>query len=299
MMPQKEGFRSGFVTMIGRPNMGKSTLINALIGEKMVITSDTAQTTRNRIHCVLTREDAQLVFVDTPGIHKPQDKMGEYLVKTAYESLADVDVVLLLVDAKYSPGKGDQFILKQIQGIKTPVIVVLNKIDEIPMELIPKRIQEYHKFADCAVIPISALKEQNLDTLVDEMITLLPEGPMYYPEDMITDQIEQFIVAEIIREKVLRLTREEVPHAVAVEIEEMVERSEDKMYIRATVHIERNSQKGILIGKGGKMLKKIGLLARKDIEGLLGISTYLDLWVKVNKDWREREAELKRLGYRE
>lgn len=299
MMSQKEGFRSGFVTMIGRPNMGKSTLINALIGEKMVITSDTAQTTRNRIQCVLTREDAQLVFIDTPGIHKPHDKMGEYLVKTAYESLADVDVVLLLVDAKYAPGRGDQFILKQIQGIKTPVIVVLNKIDEIPKELILQRIQEYHVFSNYAVIPISALREQNLDTLVDEMVALLPEGPMYYPSDMITDQIEQFIVAEIIREKVLRLTREEVPHAVAVEIEEMVERSDDKMYIRATVYIERNSQKGILIGKGGKMLKKIGLLARKDIEGLLGISTYLDLWVKVNKDWREREAELKRLGYRE
>ncbi|AZR73148.1 GTPase Era [Anoxybacter fermentans] len=299
MMETKEGFRSGFITMIGRPNMGKSTLINALIGEKMVITSDKPQTTRNRIHCVLTRDDAQLVFIDTPGIHKPHDKMGEYLVKTAYESLNDVDVVLFLVDAKYPPGKGDQFILNQIQGIKTPILLVLNKIDLITPKELSERIKEYERFSGFPVIPISALKGQNLDTLVDAIVEYLPEGPMYYPADMITDQLEQFIVAEIIREKVLHLTRDEVPHSVAVEIEEMAERSNDKMYIRATIYVERNSQKGILIGKNGRMLKKIGQLARKDIEGLLAVSTYLDLWVKVKKDWREREDELKRLGYRE
>ncbi len=297
-MIREEGFRSGFVAMIGRPNMGKSTLINALLGEKMVITSDKPQTTRNRIHCVLTREDAQLVFIDTPGIHKPNDRMGEYLVKTAYESLDDVDVVLFLVDAKYSPGKGDNFILNRIKGISTSFIIVLNKIDQISKEVLAKRIKEYEEFSGFPAIPISALKNKNLNILVDSIVERLPEGPMYYPEDMITDQIEQFIVAEMIREKVLHLTRDEIPHAVAVEIEEMEERK-DKMYIRATIFVERKSQKGIIIGKKGLMLKKVGQLAREDIEGLLAISVYLDLWVKVNKDWREREEVLKRLGYKQ
>ncbi len=295
---REEGFKSGFIAMIGRPNMGKSTLINALLGEKMVITSDKPQTTRNRIHCVLTRENAQLVFIDTPGIHKPNDKMGEYLVKTAYDSLEDVDVVLFLVDAKYPPGKGDQFILNQIKGIKTSFLIVLNKIDQISVKDLSKRIKEYEQFSGFPVIPISALENKNLDTLVDDIVEKLPEGPMYYPEDMITDQIEQFIVSEMIREKTLHLTRDEIPHAVAVEIEEMVERN-DKMYIRATIYVERNSQKGILIGKKGAMLKKIGQLAREDIEGILAFPVYLDLWVKVNKDWREREEILKRLGYKQ
>lgn len=297
-MPTKDGFRSGFITMIGRPNMGKSTLINALIGEKMVITSDKPQTTRNRIQCILNRDGAQIVFIDTPGIHKPHDKMGEYLVKTAYDSLEDVDLVLFLVDAKFSPGKGDTFILNQIRSLKTPIILVLNKIDKISHEILETRIQEYQDFAGFPVIPISALKSKNLDKLVDTMVGYLPEGPMYYPEDMITDQIEQFIIAEIIREKILHLTREEIPHAVAVRIEEMIERSEDKMYIRAVINVERNSQKGIIIGKNGSMLKKVGQLARKDIEGLLAIPTYLDLWVKVREDWRERDIELRRLGYK-
>lgn len=296
---EREGFRSGFVSIIGRPNMGKSTLINALIGEKMVITSDKPQTTRNRIHCVLTREDAQLVFIDTPGIHKPHDKMGEYLLKTAYDSLDDVDVVLFLVDANFSPGKGDNFILNQLKGIKTPILLILNKIDQISIDMVKSRVKEYEEFSEHNVIPISALKGRNLDTLVDRIVSYLPEGPLYYPEDMITDQIEQFIVAELIREKIFQLTREEIPHAVAVEIEEMIERDEGKMYIRAVIYVERNSQKGIIIGKNGKMLKKIGQLARQDIESLLAISTYLDLWVKVKGDWREKDEELQRLGYKE
>lgn len=292
----KKSFRSGFISIIGRPNMGKSTLINALIGEKMVITSSKPQTTRNQIQCVLTRPNAQLVFIDTPGIHKPNDKMGEYLVKAAYDSLNDVDVVLFMVDAKFAPGRGDEFIFNQIKGVTSPILVVLNKIDEIDMKTVPVRIKEYEQFTGRPVIPISALEEKNLDSLVDAIVEQLPEGPLYYPEDMVTDQIEQFIVAEMIREKVLHLTRDEVPHAVAVEIEEFVER-EEKIYIRATIYVERDSQKGILIGKGGAMLKKIGQLAREDIEGLLAFPVFLDLWVKVNKDWREREEVLKRLGY--
>lgn len=295
-MSKKNTFKSGFITIIGRPNMGKSTLINALLGEKMVITSDKPQTTRNRIHCVLTLDEAQLVFIDTPGIHKPQDKMGEYLVRAAYNSLQDVDVVLFMVDAKFAPGKGDQFILNQIRENAENVLVVMNKIDEIPAELVPQRVKEYEEFSGSNVIPISALKNANLDKLVDAIVKRLPEGPLYYPEDMITDQIEQFIVAEMIREKILYLTSDEVPHAVAIEIEEMVERN-DKMYIRAVIFVERDSQKGILIGKSGSMLKKIGQLARQDIEGLLAFPVYLDLWVKVDKNWREKEAALTRLGY--
>lgn len=299
MFETKEGFKSGFVTMIGRPNMGKSTLINALIGEKMVITSNKPQTTRNRINCVLTRDEAQLVFVDTPGIHKPQDKMGEYLVEAAYSGLKDVDVILFLVDCRYPPGGGDRFILNQIKGLDTPVLMVLNKIDLVSKQELAKRITEYENFSGYPVIPISALREENLDQLIDEIVERIPEGPMYYPEDMITDQIEQFIVAEMIREKVLHLTREEIPHAVAVEIEEMTEKKEDMMYIRATIYVERNSQKGILIGKRGGMLKKVGKMARKDVEKLLRTSVYLDLWVKVKKDWREKEDVMQKLGYRE
>lgn len=296
----KQEFRSGFISIIGRPNMGKSTLINALLGEKMVITSNKPQTTRNQIQCVLTRPDAQLVFIDTPGIHKPNDKMGEYLVQAAYTALNDVDVILFMVDAKFPPGKGDDFIFQQIKAVNTPVLVVLNKTDEIAAADIPVRAGEYERFTGCPVIPISALQERNLEELVQRVIAMLPEGPLYYPEDMITDQIEQFIVAEMIREKIFHLTRDEVPHSVAVEIEEFVERPNDnKIYIRATIYVERDSQKGILIGKNGGMLKKIGQLARQDIEGLLAIPVFLELWVKVNKDWREREEVLRRLGYRE
>lgn len=299
-MMMKQDFRSGFISIIGRPNMGKSTLINALIGEKMVITSNKPQTTRNQIQCVLTRPDAQLVFIDTPGIHKPNDKMGEYLVQAAYNALNDVDVVLFMVDAGYAPGRGDEFIFNQIKGVDTPILVVLNKTDGIPESEVPVRVKEYADFTGRPVIPISALKGKNLTELVQQIIELLPEGPQYYPEDMITDQIEQFIVAEMIREKIFHLTRDEIPHSVAVEIEEFVERPNDnKVYIRATIYVERDSQKGILIGKNGGMLKKIGQLAREDIEGLLAIPVFLELWVKVNKDWREREEVLRRLGYRE
>lgn len=296
-MIDSEGFRSGFIAIIGRPNMGKSTLINALVGEKMVITSNKPQTTRNRIHCVLTRDEAQLVFIDTPGIHKPQDKMGEYLIKTAYESLVDVDVILFLVDAKYSPGKGDLFIYNQIKGSRATVLVVLNKIDQISPDQLTERIAEYEQAFSFPVVPISALQKKNLSDLVESIVKYLPEGPLYYPKEMITDQIEQFIIAELIREKIFLLTREEIPHAVAVKVEEMVERQTGKMYIRAVIYVQRNSQKGIIIGKTGNLLKKIGHLARKDIERLLAIPTYLDLWVKVKEDWRERDEELKRLGY--
>lgn len=294
-----EGYKSGFIALIGRPNVGKSTLINTLLGQKVVITSDKPQTTRNRINAILTREDAQLIFVDTPGIHKPLDQMGNYLVETAYQTLNEVDLILFMVEAISDPGPGDRFVARKLAEVKTPYLVILNKIDLMDRSLLAKRIEAYRELGGEEVIPISAARAENLDQLVNSIIERLPEGPQYYPGDMLTDKMEQFVITELIREKILHLTREEVPHSVAVEIEEFKEREEQEtIYIRATIYIERDSQKGILIGKGGRMLKKIGLQAREDIENLLGTKIYLDLWVKVKKNWREREEVLKMLGYR-
>lgn len=294
----KEHYKSGFVAVIGRPNVGKSTLINSLIGQKIAIMSDKPQTTRNKILCVLTQEDAQILFIDTPGIHKPKHKLGEYMVNAAESTLKEVDVILFVVDASEDLGAGELYILERLKATNKPVFLVVNKVDKIAQQQVLPIISRYadkHDFA--AALPISAKESTNLDLLVTEIKKHLEEGPQYYPEDMITDQPERLVAAELIREKVLHLTREEIPHAIAVEIEEMVTRKNEDVYIRATIYVERDSQKGIVIGAKGALLKEIGLLARTDIENLLGSKVYLDLWVKVKKDWRNRDSVLRGLGY--
>jgi len=293
-----EEFKSGFVAVIGRPNVGKSTLVNSLVGRKIAIMSDKPQTTRNRILCVLTLDDAQLIFIDTPGIHKPKHKLGEYMVKTAENTLKEVDVVLFVVDATEKRGAGEEYILERLAQVKTPVILVINKIDQLKKEEILPIIDSYagtYPFAE--IVPISALKEINLEELIAVVKKHCQPGPKFYPDDMVTDQPEKLVMAELIREKVLHLTRDEVPHAVAVEVEEVAPRPQDMLYVRAVIYVERDSQKGILIGAGGKMLKDIGQLARMEIENLLGSKIYLDLWVKVKKDWRNRPGMLHNLGY--
>lgn len=292
-------FKSGLVAIIGRPNVGKSTLINRLVGEKLAIISEKPQTTRNKITCILTTKEAQIIFLDTPGLHKPRHKLGEYMVRVSLKALKEVDIILLLVEASQFPGGGDRYIIDLLKEVKTPVFLVLNKMDLVKkrdMESITEKYQELYSFAQ--VIGISALQGENTALLVDKLIEYLPEGPQYYPEDMITDQPERFLVSELIREKILELTRDEVPHSVAVEVEEMKKRGRKNLvYISATIYVERDSQKGILLGKGGKMLKEIGSRARKDIEWLIGSKIYLELWVKVKKDWRNKEKQLKYLGY--
>jgi GTP-binding protein Era len=292
------GFKSGFVAVIGRPNVGKSTLVNSLIGQKIAIMSDKPQTTRNKILCVLNLSDAQILFIDTPGIHKPRHKLGEYMVRTAENTLREVDVILFVVDVTEEMGAGEQYILERLAAVSTPVVLVINKIDKIARPQVLPVIERYagqHAFA--AIVPISALEHTNLENLVTEIKKHLPSGPKYYPDDMITDQPERLLIAELIREKVLHLTREEIPHAIAVDIEEILTRSNDDLYVRAVVYVERESQKRIVIGAGGQVLKEAGRLARLDIENLLGSKTYLDLWVKVKKDWRNRDGILRTFGY--
>lgn len=296
----KSKHKSGFIAVIGRPNVGKSTLINTLIGEKIAIMSDKPQTTRNRILCILTQEDVQIVFLDTPGIHKPKHKLGEYMVKAAEGTLKEVDCIFFVVDATEKMGPGEYYILERLQATKKPVILVVNKLDLIDRELALPIISHYtEKYNFAGVVPISALDKVNLDSLLTEAKKYLPEGPQYYPDDMITDQPERLIVAELIREKALLLTRDEVPHAIAVDVDEMTTRENDNVYVRATIYVERDSQKGIIIGAKGSMLKEIGARARADIESLLGSKVFLDLWVKVKKDWRDRDGILKNFGFGE
>ncbi|CUH94164.1 GTPase Era [Propionispora sp. 2/2-37] len=293
-----EEYKSGFVAIVGRPNVGKSTLLNSLIGQKVAIMSDKPQTTRNKILCVLTLPDAQILFIDTPGIHKPKHKLGEYMVQTAENTLHEVDVIIFVIDAASDLGAGDQYILERLKTVKTPVILAINKIDQMPpAEILPVITQYVDKFNFAAVVPISALHSTNLADLITEVKSYLAPGPQYYPEDMLTDQPERMVIAELIREKILHLTREEIPHAIAVDIEEITARDNDNLYIRAVIYVERESQKGIVIGSGGKLLKEIGYLARKDIENLLGSKSFLDLWVKVKKDWRNRDNTLRSFGY--
>lgn len=281
---ENKHFKSGFVAVIGRPNVGKSTLINSLIGQKIAIMSDKPQTTRNKIMCVLTTDNEQVIFLDTPGIHKPLHKLGEYMVKAAEGTLKEVDAILFVVDATEDLGGGERYIMERLQATKKPVILIVNKLDLIDRQSVLPIIEKYTKAYDFAgVVPISAKEKMNLDSLLAELNKYLPEGPQYYPADTVTDQPERLIAAEMIREKVLHLTRDEIPHAIAVDIEEMKSRANDKVYIRATIYVERESQKGIVIGKRGALLKEIGALARKDIETMLGSKTYLDLWVKVKK----------------
>ncbi len=293
-----EKHKSGFVAVIGRPNVGKSTLINSLIGQKIAIMSDKPQTTRNRILCVLTQPDAQMVFIDTPGVHKPLHKLGEYMAHTVENTLKEIDAILFVVDATEKMGAGERFILERLAATRRPVVLVVNKLDLIDRETVLPIIDSYRKQYDFAgIVPISAKEKDNLEALLGEVKKYLPEGPAYYPEDMVTDQPERLIVAELVREKLLEMTRDEVPHSVAVDVDEMKTRPKGDIYIRATIYVERDSQKGIIIGGHGAMLKETGRRARHDIETLLGAKVYLDLWVKVQRDWRNRPAVLKNLGF--
>lgn len=297
---QGNSHKSGFVALIGRPNVGKSTLLNQVIGQKITIMSDKPQTTRNRIQGVYTTDDVQIIFIDTPGIHKPKSKLGRQMMKTAMDALQEVDCVLMLVDAAAGPGSGDRFIIEKLQGVETPIMLVLNKIDLIHPEALLPLIDEYRDWYPFSeIIPVSAKKGNNVEPLLEQVKRYLPEGPRYYPEDHVTDHPEQFICAELIREKILHLTREEIPHSIAVRLEEMRNEPNGTVYMSAVIYVERDSQKGIVIGKQGALLKEVGRAARQDIERLLGSKIYLELWVKVQKDWRNRERILKELGFDE
>ena len=293
-------YKSGFVAVIGRPNVGKSTLINKIIGQKVAITSDKPQTTRSRIQCILTLDDAQIIFLDTPGIHKPKFKLGEYMLKAAEGTLKEVDAIFFVIDATEKFGGGEKYILERLSATTKPVILVVNKVDLMEREKILPIIAEYsarRNFA--AVVPISAALGTNVDALIDEAKKFLPEGVQYYPADMITDQPERLIIAELIREKILHATQDEVPHSIAVDVEEFTERDNGTIFIRATIYVERDSQKGILIGKGGAMLKNVGAAARPEIEMLLGAKIFLDLWVKVKRDWRNSIGALQSFGLKD
>ncbi|OCT17144.1 GTPase Era [Paenibacillus pectinilyticus] len=295
----KKVFKSGFVAIIGRPNVGKSTLMNQIIGQKIAIMSDKPQTTRNKIHGVYTSDNGQIVFLDTPGIHKPTSKLGDYMSKVAHGTLGEVDAVLFLVDVADGIGGGDRYIIEQLKHIETPVILVLNKIDLVQPEALLAIITNYkdlYNFAE--IVPVSALKGNNVTTLLEQIIRYLPEGPQYYPADQITDHPEQFVCAELVREKILHMTREEIPHSIAVQIEDMKVEPNGVVHISAVIFVERESQKGIVIGKQGALLKEIGRQARRDIETLLGSKTFLELWVKVKKDWRNQDRVLRDLGFR-
>lgn len=298
-MPGKEpSFRSGFVALVGRPNVGKSTLFNALLGEKLAIVTDKPQTTRNRIRGILNRPDAQVVFLDTPGIHKPQHRMNEIMVRNAVATLGEVDLVCLLVEADQPPGAGDRFIIDLMKRVETPAFLVINKIDLVRRETLLPLIDEartLHPFAE--VVPVSAATGENLEELKETIVRVLPEGPRLFPEDMKTDQTERFLASELIREQVFMQTKEEVPYSTAVVVEEMKDRPEGTIYIRALVVVERESQKGIVIGRKGARLKAIGQAARREVERILGAKVYLDLFVKVKPRWREESEVLKDFGY--
>ena len=292
-------FYSGFVSLVGKPNVGKSTLMNCLIGEKIAIISNKPQTTRNKITSILTKEDYQAVFIDTPGIHKPKSKLGHYMVKSAETSLNEVDVVLMLVEPSEKVWEMDSYVIEKLKNVKTPVVLVINKVDTVEKETLLKVIDVYrglYNFAE--IVPVSALKGENTDTLLQVIKKYLPEGPQYFPADMVTDQPERQIASEIIREKALRLLQDEIPHGIAVEITSMKKRQDKNLVdVQATIYCERDSHKGIIIGKQGSMLKRIGTYSRQDIENLLGSPINLQLWVKVKKDWRDSDFLLKNFGY--
>jgi GTP-binding protein Era len=291
----EKNFRSGFIAIIGRPNVGKSTLMNCLLGEKISIISDKPQTTRNRIRGILSRPDAQLVFIDTPGIHKPLHKMNEIMVNMALGTYSEVDVIMLLVEATERPGGGDRFIIDSLAKVRTPVLLIINKVDLIAKERLLPLMQEYsslYSFAE--IIPVSALK-QDLGGLVDALLKRMPKGPKYFPDDQLTDQPERFVVSEIIREKIFELAKEEIPYSTAVMIDQVKEEP-GLTRIDATIFVDRDSQKGIVIGKNGALLKEIGTRARLDAEKLLGVKVFLQLWVKVKKGWRDDNRMLKNVG---
>lgn len=294
-----KSFKSGFVTIIGRPNVGKSTLMNQLIGQKIAITSNKAQTTRNRIQTVYTSEEGQIVFVDTPGINRAKNKLGDYMLSAAERTLNDVDLILWLVEPTTYIGKGEQYIVDRLQSVDTPIFLVINKTDQASEEEILKAITAYKDVCEFAeIIPVSALTGNNTEDLISSIFTYLPEGPMYYDEDTITDQPERQIVAELIREKALRLLSQEIPHGIAVVVERMKSRKKGNIVdIDAVIVCERDSHKRIIIGKQGSMIKEIGSQARREIENMLDQKVNLKLWVKVRKDWRDSDILLKNYGY--
>ena len=293
-------FKSGFVSIIGRPNVGKSTLLNHVMGQKIAIMSDKAQTTRNRIQGIYTTENEQIVFIDTPGIHKPHNALGDYMVESAYSTLREVDTVLFMVPADEPRGKGDNMIIERLKQANVPVILVVNKIDKVHPDQLLAQIDDFHTQMDFKeVVPISALEGNNTEKLLEILKSNLEEGFKYFPDDMITDHPERFLVGEMIREKVLILTREEVPHSIAVTVDSM-KRDEDtgKIHIMATIYVERKSQKGIILGKGGDMIRKVGKMARRDIEVMLGDKVYLETWVKIKSNWRDKKIDIQAMGYR-
>ena len=294
-------FKSGFISIIGRPNVGKSTFINRVIGQKIAIMSDKPQTTRNKVQGVLTTNNTQYIFIDTPGIHKPKHKLGDFMMKVAQNTLKEVDVILFMVNAEEGYGRGEEFILEKFQSVKTPIFLIINKIDRIHPDKLLTVIESYNeKFQFAEIIPISALDGNNIERLLEVVRKYLPEGPLYYPADQVTDHPERFIITELIREKALQLTREEVPHSLAVVLEKMEkDPNKDMIHVMATIIVERDSQKGIVIGKQGKMLKEIGKRARVDIENLLGSKVFLEVWVKVQKDWRNKASQLRDYGFRD
>jgi GTP-binding protein Era len=294
-------FKSGFVTLVGRPNVGKSTLVNKLTGEKISIISSKPQTTRNTIKSIINTGDSQIIFIDTPGIHKPKTKLGEYMVNLAEATMNEVDIVLFLVEATDDePGAGDRHIAEQLKTLKTPVFLIINKIDLVKKEKLLELIKRFSGLMDfTSVIPVSALNDEGTDLIMKEITKRLPEGPRYFPDDILTDQPEKMIAAELIREKILQLVNEEVPHGTGVEVISFKERQgRDMVDIEANIYCEKETHKGILIGKEGRMLKKIGSLSRVEIENLLGTKIFLQLWVKVKPDWRNSENMLKTLGYK-
>ncbi|AKG73979.1 GTPase Era [Salinicoccus halodurans] len=296
----EQEFKSGFVSIIGRPNVGKSTFMNKVLGQKIAIMSDKPQTTRNKIQGVYTTDDSQMIFIDTPGIHKPKHQLGEHMMKVARNTLRETEVILFLVNVSEEIGRGDEFIIDMLQNTKTPIVLVMNKIDLVHPDKLIQQIEVYKDKLDFSdIVPISALQGNNIDKLLEVIEGYLPEGPMYYPADRVTDHPEHFIVSELIREKALHLTSQEIPHAIGVEIDKMKADERGTIHVSATIYVERNSQKGMVIGKNGKMLKEIGKLARVDIENLLGSKVFLEVWVKVQKDWRNKTQFIRSLGYKD
>lgn len=293
-------YRSGFVALIGRPNVGKSTLLNYVVGQKVAIMSDVPQTTRNKIQGIYTSEQAQIVFIDTPGVHKPRTKLGDFMEKSTMSALDEVDAVLYLVGATEKRGPGDDFIIERLKKVSKPIFLVVNKIDAVHPNELPDIVDQYKDALPFkAVVPISALQGNNVNQLMSQLVDLMPHGPQYYPSDQVSDHPERFVIAELIREKIFQLTRQEVPHSVAIDVTQVKRQTEDTIHISANIIVERPGQKGIIIGKKGQMLKKIGQLARQDIEQLLGDHVYLQLWVKVVPGWRDKSSMLKDYGYRQ
>ena len=292
-------YKSGFVALIGRPNVGKSTLLNYIVGQKVAIMSNVAQTTRNKIQGIYTSKDAQIIFIDTPGIHKPATKLGDFMERSTLSALDEVDAIVYVVSATEKRGPGDNFIIERLKQVQQPIYLVVKKIDQVHPNDLPGIVDQYKGALPFkGIIPVSALQGNNVNELINELVAGLPNGPQYYPADQISDHPERFVIAEMIREKVFMLTRDEVPHSVAVDVTSIQREDAEHVHISANIVVERPGQKGIIIGKKGQMLKKIGTLARQDIERLLGDRVFLQLWVKVVPKWRDKSAMLKDYGYR-